>query len=162
MSGRSLRSRTSVWTRTYHATPPSACWRTAAGFNLAFTAYTAARFPCVYDARFVIGKFALFRGDWVTGAGGACDACTNADRFVARKRKGEIEEQQPPANASPEPEASSQEQQPEQPERKQELKATPLDKVDCAKQMDKQKSEYEKLGSRSRNGSLGTTQIAGR
>ncbi|KAJ7648815.1 hypothetical protein DFH06DRAFT_1423592 [Mycena polygramma] len=63
----------------------------AAGYYTAVTAYTAACFPCVYDVRFVIGRFALFWGVWVTGARGGCDAWANADRFVARKRQGEIE-----------------------------------------------------------------------
>ncbi|KAJ7664498.1 hypothetical protein DFH06DRAFT_324443 [Mycena polygramma] len=62
----------------------------SADYESAVAAYTVARVPCVYDVRFVIGRFAAFWDDWATGARGGYDAWASTDRFVARKRKGEV------------------------------------------------------------------------
>ncbi|KAJ7807455.1 hypothetical protein B0H13DRAFT_2483537 [Mycena leptocephala] len=53
--------------------------------------YAAARVPCVYDVRFVIGMYKHYWQDWEAGARGLPDSWSRADDFVARKRRGEID-----------------------------------------------------------------------
>ncbi|KAJ7601941.1 hypothetical protein DFH06DRAFT_1351816 [Mycena polygramma] len=45
----------------------------------------------VYDVRFVEGTYPSRWPDWQAGANGLSDSWAQADEFVARKRKGEIE-----------------------------------------------------------------------
>ncbi|KAJ7611486.1 hypothetical protein DFH06DRAFT_1244232 [Mycena polygramma] len=47
--------------------------------------------PHVYDVRFVIGTYPSRWTDWQAGAKGLPDSWVQADDFVARKRRGEIE-----------------------------------------------------------------------
>ncbi|KAJ7149098.1 hypothetical protein C8R46DRAFT_529657 [Mycena filopes] len=55
--------------------------------------YETARFPHVYDVRFVIGTHADgdYWTEWEAGARGFPDNWSRATEFVARKRRGEIE-----------------------------------------------------------------------
>ncbi|KAJ7601913.1 hypothetical protein DFH06DRAFT_1260008 [Mycena polygramma] len=54
-------------------------------------AYSEERIPHVYDVRFVEGTYPSQWTDWQAGANGLSDSWAQADDFVARKRRGEIE-----------------------------------------------------------------------
>ncbi|KAJ7913585.1 hypothetical protein B0H13DRAFT_2004389 [Mycena leptocephala] len=53
--------------------------------------YKPARFPHVYDVRFVIGQYNTYWDDWNDAAKGLPRLWSRGDDFVARKRRGEIE-----------------------------------------------------------------------
>ncbi|KAJ7615205.1 hypothetical protein DFH06DRAFT_1239827, partial [Mycena polygramma] len=56
-----------------------------------WAAYSEEHIPHVYDVRFVEGTYPSRWTDWQAGAKGLSDSWAQADDFVARKRKGEIE-----------------------------------------------------------------------
>ncbi|KAJ7128271.1 hypothetical protein C8R46DRAFT_1237043 [Mycena filopes] len=55
--------------------------------------YAAAKTASILDPRFVIGTFEHYWTEWEAGARGLPDFWSRGDDFVARKRKGEIEDQ---------------------------------------------------------------------
>ncbi|KAJ7635717.1 hypothetical protein DFH06DRAFT_1434331 [Mycena polygramma] len=63
--------------------------------SFALKEYIVAQTPCVYDVRFVIGMYPSRWADWEAGANGFSDSWCQADDFVARKRRGEIEVRKP-------------------------------------------------------------------
>ncbi|KAJ7603287.1 hypothetical protein DFH06DRAFT_1488155 [Mycena polygramma] len=48
--------------------------------------------PDVTDMRFVVATYADYYDDWETGARGGHDIWAHAEEFIARKRRGEVEE----------------------------------------------------------------------
>ncbi|KAJ7635703.1 hypothetical protein DFH06DRAFT_1302933 [Mycena polygramma] len=59
--------------------------------SLYLTEYNAANTPRIYDVRFVIRMYDDYWTDWEANAKGLSDFWSQADDFVARKRRGEIE-----------------------------------------------------------------------
>ncbi|KAJ7807332.1 hypothetical protein B0H13DRAFT_1929102 [Mycena leptocephala] len=53
--------------------------------------YKLARFPFVYDVRFVIGQYNDYWDDWKDDVKGLRRLWSRGDDFVARKRRGEVE-----------------------------------------------------------------------